>query len=356
MRYVLLACVVGVGALIALVPSMSRPTVPLGVSVPRERITDPAVRRALGRFRLGVGALTVAGLVAGLLGDPSIVFGPAILGVVVRSIVVIAVARRGIVAAKQQGQWYAGQPVRTSASVSGPTGNPRPAWILYAVAALMAVAAPLWLLVRFDRLPDPYPRHWSVSGPPDGWGARNLLAVLLPSGWPILLIALFAAMMLAVSRRRAVAPPDGSPLAARAARRAVYAVVRKGVGCIAIVIGAASLASAIVIGADRLSAPPVIVWVEVAALAVVVTWLVVGARRAQSQSAAAPATGAQSHDDDADWKLGMFYYRPDDPSFLVPKRVGVGETINFGHPAGKISAVVILIMLVAAIVASALSL
>ena len=153
-----------------------------------------------------------------------------------------------------------------------------------------------------------------------------------------------------------MAPPDGSPLAARAARREVYAVVQKGVGCIAIVIGAASLASAIVIGADRLSAPPVIVWVEVAALAVVVTWLVVGARRAQSQSAAAPATGAQSHDDDADWKLGMFYYRPDDPSFLVPKRVGVGETINFGHPAGKISAVVILIMLVAAIVASALSL
>ena len=340
MRYVLLACVVGVGALIALVPSMSRPTVPLGVSVPRERITDPAVRRAVSRFRLGVGALTAAGLVVGLLGDPSIVFGPAILGVVVGSIVVIAVARRGIVTAKQQGQWYAGQPVRTSASVSGPTGNPRPAWILYAVAALMAVAAPLWLLVRFDRLPDPYPRHWSVSGPPDGWGARNLLAVLLPSGWPILLIALLAAMM----------------LAARAARREVYAVFQKGVGCIAIVIGAASLASAIVIGADRLSAPPVIVWVEVAALAVVVTWLVVGARRAQSQSAAAPATGAQSHDDDADWKLGMFYYRPDDPSFLVPKRVGVGETINFGHPAGKISAVVILIMLVAAIVASALSL
>lgn len=173
MRYVLLACVVGVGALIALVPSMSRPTVPFGVSVPRERITDPAVRRALGRFRLGVGALTAAGLVAGLLGDPSTVFGPAILGVVVGSIVVIAVARRGIVAAKQQGQWYAGQPVRTSASVSGPTGNPRPAWILYAVAALMAVAAPLWLLVRFDRLPDPYPRHWSVSGPPDGWGASR---------------------------------------------------------------------------------------------------------------------------------------------------------------------------------------
>ena len=37
-------------------------------------------------------------------------------------------------------------------------------------------------------------------------------------------------------------------------------------------------------------------------------------------------------DDDDNWKLGMFYYNPDDPAIMIPKRMGVGWTLNFGHP------------------------
>jgi uncharacterized membrane protein len=34
--------------------------------------------------------------------------------------------------------------------------------------------------------------------------------------------------------------------------------------------------------------------------------------------------------DDA-WK-GIFYSNPDDPALLVPKRFGIGYTLNFGNP------------------------
>jgi uncharacterized membrane protein len=37
-------------------------------------------------------------------------------------------------------------------------------------------------------------------------------------------------------------------------------------------------------------------------------------------------------DDDINWKLGMFYFNPDDPAIMIPKRMGVGWTLNFGHP------------------------
>jgi uncharacterized membrane protein len=37
-------------------------------------------------------------------------------------------------------------------------------------------------------------------------------------------------------------------------------------------------------------------------------------------------------DDDINWKLGMFYYNPDDLAIMIPKRMGVGWTLNFGHP------------------------
>lgn len=36
-------------------------------------------------------------------------------------------------------------------------------------------------------------------------------------------------------------------------------------------------------------------------------------------------------DEDAFWKLGMFYYNPDDPAIFVSKRVGLGWTNNFAR-------------------------
>jgi len=30
------------------------------------------------------------------------------------------------------------------------------------------------------------------------------------------------------------------------------------------------------------------------------------------------------------WKLGIFYFNPEDKRFLVPKRFGIGWTFNFG--------------------------
>ncbi len=41
-------------------------------------------------------------------------------------------------------------------------------------------------------------------------------------------------------------------------------------------------------------------------------------------------------DDDAKhWKLGIFYYNPDNPSESVDKRRGIGSTINFGSKVGR---------------------
>lgn len=37
---------------------------------------------------------------------------------------------------------------------------------------------------------------------------------------------------------------------------------------------------------------------------------------------------------DAGWKWGLIYNNPADPALWVPKRVGIGWTLNFGHPWG----------------------
>src|SRR5258708_3359515 len=49
--------------------------------------------------------------------------------------------------------------------------------------------------------------------------------------------------------------------------------------------------------------------------------------------------------DDARYWYGFLYYNPDDPDVLIPKRYGIGWTINFGHPAGRLFAIIMLILL-----------
>lgn len=49
--------------------------------------------------------------------------------------------------------------------------------------------------------------------------------------------------------------------------------------------------------------------------------------------------------EDAGWKLQLFYCNPDDKRTTVPKRVGVGTTINFGTVLGKVYAVFIALIL-----------
>ena len=39
-------------------------------------------------------------------------------------------------------------------------------------------------------------------------------------------------------------------------------------------------------------------------------------------------------DDDEHWLLGSIYFNPDDASFVVPKRFGVGWTVNLGNRLG----------------------
>lgn len=46
-------------------------------------------------------------------------------------------------------------------------------------------------------------------------------------------------------------------------------------------------------------------------------------------------------DDDANWKLGVFYFNPKDPALFVEKRFGVGWTINMARPTAWLSIVAI---------------
>src|SRR5690348_10802515 len=66
-------------------------------------------------------------------------------------------------------------------------------------------------------------------------------------------------------------------------------------------------------------------------------FLPIGRSRTQPDSSAdTEYSDPISRDDARNWIAGLIYYNPDDPNLIVPKRLGYGWTINFGHPRGKL--------------------
>ncbi len=60
-------------------------------------------------------------------------------------------------------------------------------------------------------------------------------------------------------------------------------------------------------------------------------------RRAQEKLT--ESTGQEAFaDEDAHWIYGMFYHNPNDSHFLINNRVGLGMTMNFAKPGGKVLA------------------
>lgn len=44
------------------------------------------------------------------------------------------------------------------------------------------------------------------------------------------------------------------------------------------------------------------------------------------------------------WKGGLIYYNPSDPALMVPKRLGIGYTLNLGRPLAWLVVCAILII------------
>jgi uncharacterized membrane protein len=54
--------------------------------------------------------------------------------------------------------------------------------------------------------------------------------------------------------------------------------------------------------------------------------------RLRTAAPAASGDGVVNRDDDANWVGGLVYMNREDPAIVVPRRFGVGWTLNLGHP------------------------
>jgi len=351
-----IAIITLIAALMFVMPAMVRPTLPLGVSVPQSRIAEPVVRTSVRRYRMALAGAWIVGIALTLL-----LYSPfpvaasivPVLAVLVLGALAYVISRTAIIRAKDDGNWYQGVSVRLTADVSADSAAAHPpfAWIIAAVVILLAATA--IGVAAYPHLPDPTPIHWNDAGHADGYAAKSVWSVFgsLMVGFGVIVLLFACSFLVRLSPTRATPTDDPAQQDRRTAlqRRLMSSLLGQLAVVISIQIGCLAVAGWLAPGAPGLMVAGAIVLVVL--LLVVLIVFVVRYRRAVASWSASPQTSrADAPDDDRYWRGGMVYINRNDPAVFVPKRFGVGWTVNLGSVGGIALGILLLVIVIAAIV------
>jgi uncharacterized membrane protein len=350
-----------VAALMFVMPALVRPTLPLGVSVPQSRVSEPVVRASIRRYRMAlVGAWIVGIALAAVLFSPLPVAASIvpILVVLVLGVLAYLFSRAAIVRAKDDGNWYQNVPVRLTADITADSARAHPpvAWIIAAVVILLAATAVGVAL--YPQLPNPVAVHWNAAGHADNYAAKSVWSVFGPlmAGFGVIALLFACSFLVRVSPSRAVVTDDPAQRGRRNAlqRRLMSSLLGQLAVMIAAQFGWLSIAGWLYPAAPWLVVVGVVVFL-VLLLIVLAVFILRYHRAVAAWGGSEKAMRADAPDDDRYWRGGAIYINRDDPAVFVPKRFGIGWTVNLGSAGGIALGVAVLLVVAGAIVLAAVA-
>ncbi len=203
-----------------------------------------------------------------------------------------------------------GSPVRSALAQAGP------------LLLLAVFSVPLF--ARFQDLPTLIPVHYGLSGHADHSVPKTLLSVgLLPFVALLMVLYMrFAGWLLARETRRELSASG------RTHRRATFDTLRIVEYSIVMVFGTLAWLPLFAPTARQVIVLVAVVCAGPLTMAVVASRL---ASASGTSGAGTPSFGEQEARREKHWRAGVIYVNPDDPALMVPKLIGVGYTLNYGH-------------------------
>jgi uncharacterized membrane protein len=348
----------------ALLPAVLPETLPFGVRVPLTHAKHPAVTRAARRYfrRLALLAVILVAMDLATWRLPGTWAFAAEQAVVLLAGVACYLnyytAHRQIRQVKEAEDWFAGA-TQVVAADTRPRRLPSLWWSAPSGIVFLAVlVAGIW---RYPALPNRFPVHFAADGTPTQWADKSIssaFGILMPG---LLVLALCLLVHVASRATRMDVDPEAprSSLHLQTLQRRRW-VLATWWSCAFVQVGL-GLAALLLWGLlGPATGWPMWVIPLTIVTGVVAPWVVVlatTARRSTGSHAASavpnvPSSGAGApgsprvvhRDDDRYWKGGALYFNRDDPAWMVPKRFGVGWTLNFAHPGAWLLLLAILLI------------
>lgn len=328
----------------------------LGVYIPSEERGLPQIgriRRKFLLFALGGGAIGIL-LAAAAYRFSGGSEGWTLAMLLIPQALCIAaawsVSRRQALALKKERGWkMTDSPKRTAyigqdrkRSVSG-----IPAWAYLLPLAIIAASA--WIVARnWALIPDPMPVHFDAAGTPDRFQAKSIGSVYMLSFVQLGLTVLLFAIHLSLGRMPKQLDPKDPEGSLRKNKQTLASTAYMLYFLSLVITVMFSFMQARSTYAFEGTLPIgyflVFLLLLILALAALVFYT---KRKGLAEEAANRRFG-----DDRHWRGGLFYYNPDDPSFMTEKRYGLGWTFNFARPASWLIMAAITLLPIAAAAAA----
>ncbi len=335
------------GLIFALLPHATRPDLFFAVTVPREFPRSALGIRIVRRFQFAVFGVTIIAIALAFapFGRP----GPAYqfllpLGQLTSVLVAFLLARRAVLP-------HAVAPERTRDAGLRNQPSVIPGGILAAAGPLLLIAASAVASLTWpERLPNRLPIHFGLSGP-DRWidtSPAGLAQFFLLVG-SVQVLFLLITLGLSKSVGRAAVTGERGAAEIRFRRMTIGMLLFTSYflaiqSCLVLVIADGAFAGTLmnIFGLTLVAA--VLIWI------VILIRMGQGGSREIGDGAPTRETGPLGdRRPDSTWKLGLFYYNPEDPALFIEKRFGIGYTVNFGNRWTWVVILVLVSILVAAV-------
>ena len=210
---------------------------------------------------------------------------------------------------------------------------PSLAWnVVYVPIVLVTLAIGLAL---YPSTPDLVPTHFDFAGNVNQWTPKGPALIAFPLLFEVFMAACFIFSHWMTIRSKKDIDPARPAISAYA-----YGAFARA-ECILLLVGGSVLTAVLGIVMILMMAEILSMLVTIA-LIIVATLILVGATIAVSvvygQSGSRLVKRLEENgdiiaDNDEHWKAGIFYWNKDDASLILPKRFGVGWTMNWARPA-----------------------
>lgn len=222
-------------------------------------------------------------------------------------------------------------------------GRARPGgWVLQLGPFLLFAALALRIGAHWESIPDRIPLHFRFGGEPDRWTDKSYGTVFgfLGLGAVVCLLQAgfgFLSLKAKLGPVENQVPPE---------------VIFRARGKIASIFLGAEYLVAVIFSLSVLSITGAKPFPEVAAAvatAIFFVWVGVALVLLTGDMKRMHVEGANGEPEDV-WKYGVFYVNPENPRLIVPKRYGLGYTLNFAKPTAWITLLLLLILPIALLV------
>lgn len=331
------------GVLMAITPYLMRRNEVFAVTVPPAAQTDHFVKQLKRRYlysMFGVTAfLTGLALISAFACDQTVFLIVLVVGALVPCIVGYALMlryRSKMQMYKRAQGWFA--ETHKSAAVVGENSADAPHAISLSWNVLYLPIIALTLIVgiiTYPQLPDMVPMHSDLAGNVNRWVPKSFGIVAFPVVIQLFMSACFVFSHWTIIRSKKWMEPGAPATSAVAyglfARAQSVFLLISGVLMTAVVGFTFQLSSlgVISLGQAATALMVALVPVVVGALVLSVVYGQAGSRVFKRMQ----ASDVLLVDDDEYWKLGIFYFNPNDASLFLPERFGIGWTLNWARPA-----------------------